>query len=63
MCTVSPSSTFDYIFSQLLNQIHSELERLRHPLILQNPEFSANPFQTIRIHAQNTLLKQAPTRS
>jgi len=33
-----------------------ELERLRHPLILTNSEFSANPFQTIRTHAQNTLL-------
>ncbi|KAJ3492478.1 hypothetical protein NLJ89_g11226 [Agrocybe chaxingu] len=34
-----------------------ELERLRHPLILKNPDFSSNPFQTIRTHAQNTLLK------
>ena len=34
----------------------SELERFRHPLILSNPEFSTNPFQTIRTHAQNTLL-------
>ncbi|EDR15640.1 uncharacterized protein LACBIDRAFT_300761 [Laccaria bicolor S238N-H82] len=34
-----------------------ELERLRHPLILQNPEFSSSPFETIRIHAQNTLLQ------
>jgi len=33
-----------------------ELERLRHPLILTNSEFSSNPFQTIRTHAQNTLL-------
>ncbi|KAF8912771.1 ribosome biogenesis protein SLX9-domain-containing protein [Gymnopilus junonius] len=29
-----------------------KLERLRHPLILTNSEFSANPFQTIRTHAQ-----------
>ncbi|KAF4623633.1 hypothetical protein D9613_001905 [Agrocybe pediades] len=35
-----------------------ELERLRHPLILTNPEFSSNPFQTIRTHAKNTLLPQ-----
>jgi len=34
-----------------------ELERLRHPLILQNPEFSSSPFETIRTHAQNTLLQ------
>jgi len=34
-----------------------EIERLRHPLILTNSEFSSNPFQTIRTHAQNTLLK------
>ncbi|KAJ7361623.1 ribosome biogenesis protein SLX9-domain-containing protein [Mycena albidolilacea] len=33
-----------------------EMEKLRHPLILANPEFSSNPFETIRIHAQNTLL-------
>ncbi|KAF8547126.1 hypothetical protein OG21DRAFT_1425404, partial [Imleria badia] len=34
-----------------------ELERLRHPLILTNPQYAANPFQTIRTHAQNTLEK------
>ncbi|KAJ6621254.1 ribosome biogenesis protein SLX9-domain-containing protein [Mycena sp. CBHHK59/15] len=34
-----------------------QLEKLRHPLILANPEFSTNPFQTIRTHAQNTLLQ------
>jgi len=33
-----------------------ELERLRHPLILANPNFASNPFQTIRTHAQNTLI-------
>jgi len=33
-----------------------ELERLRHPLILANPDFTLNPFQTIRTHAQNTLI-------
>ena len=33
-----------------------ELERLRHPLILANPDFTSNPFQTIRTHAQNTLI-------
>lgn len=32
-----------------------ELERLRHPLILNNSEFSSNPFQTIRTHTQNTI--------
>ncbi|KAF8140141.1 ribosome biogenesis protein SLX9-domain-containing protein [Boletus edulis] len=31
------------------------MERLRHPLILTNPQYAANPFQTIRTHAQNTL--------
>jgi len=36
-----------------------QLEKLRHPLILANAEFSSNPFQTIRIHAQNTLLKHS----
>ncbi|KAJ7925895.1 ribosome biogenesis protein SLX9-domain-containing protein [Mycena leptocephala] len=34
-----------------------QMEKLRHPLILGNAEFSSNPFQTIRTHAQNTLLK------
>ncbi|KAF9481434.1 hypothetical protein BDN70DRAFT_876421 [Pholiota conissans] len=37
-----------------------ELERLRHPLILTNSEFSSNPFKTIRTHLQNTLLKRPP---
>jgi len=32
-----------------------ETEKLRHPLILTNPQYAANPFQTIRTHAQNTL--------
>ncbi|KAI0814856.1 ribosome biogenesis protein SLX9-domain-containing protein [Irpex lacteus] len=34
-----------------------QAERMRIPLILSNPEFSANPFKTIRTHAQNTLVK------
>jgi hypothetical protein len=34
-----------------------ELERLRAPMILANPDYASNPFQTIRTHAQNTLLK------
>ncbi|KAI0694892.1 ribosome biogenesis protein SLX9-domain-containing protein [Cytidiella melzeri] len=34
-----------------------QAERLRIPLILSNPQFSANPFETIRTHAQNTLVK------
>ncbi|KAJ7293691.1 ribosome biogenesis protein SLX9-domain-containing protein [Mycena rebaudengoi] len=34
-----------------------ELEKLRHPLILANSDFSSNPFQTIRTHAQNTLVQ------
>ncbi|KAJ7038077.1 ribosome biogenesis protein SLX9-domain-containing protein [Mycena alexandri] len=34
-----------------------QMEKLRHPLILANAEFSSNPFQTIRTHAQNTLLQ------
>ncbi|KIJ21642.1 hypothetical protein PAXINDRAFT_165081 [Paxillus involutus ATCC 200175] len=38
-----------------------DMERLRHPLILSNPEFAANPFQTIRTHAQNTLEKYVPS--
>ncbi|KAJ7487716.1 ribosome biogenesis protein SLX9-domain-containing protein [Mycena galericulata] len=34
-----------------------QMEKLRHPLILANAEFASNPFQTIRTHAQNTLLQ------
>jgi len=37
-----------------------QIERLRHPMILSNPEYSSNPFQTIRTHAQNTLLMHEP---
>lgn len=33
---------------------NSVVEQLRQPLILFNPEFSSNPFQTLRTHAQNT---------
>ncbi|KAF5377451.1 hypothetical protein D9615_005306 [Tricholomella constricta] len=35
-----------------------QMEQVRHPLILSNPAFAANPFQTIRTHAQNTLVKR-----
>ncbi|KAF9499763.1 hypothetical protein BDN71DRAFT_60056 [Pleurotus eryngii] len=39
-----------------------ELEKLRQPLILSTPEFAASPFQTIRQHAANSLLKhQVPS--
>ncbi|KAF8640597.1 hypothetical protein AX17_000259 [Amanita inopinata Kibby_2008] len=34
-----------------------QLEKLRQPLVLSNPSFSVDPFQTIRTHAQNTLVK------
>ncbi|KAF5374794.1 hypothetical protein D9758_000162 [Tetrapyrgos nigripes] len=37
------------------------VERLRMPLIMSNPQFSSNPFQTIRTHAQNTLVKHEPS--
>jgi len=36
-------------------------ERFRQPLIRSNPEFAANPFETIRIHARNTLVPHKPT--
>ncbi|KAG6845750.1 hypothetical protein H0H87_003804 [Tephrocybe sp. NHM501043] len=35
-----------------------QVEQVRHPLILANPAFVSNPFETIRTHAQNTLLKR-----
>ncbi|KAI0271336.1 ribosome biogenesis protein SLX9-domain-containing protein [Gloeopeniophorella convolvens] len=31
-------------------------EQFRQPLILATPEFAANPFETIRTHARNTLV-------
>lgn len=37
--------------------LHRQTEKLRIPLILSNPAFASNPFQTIRTHAQNTLVK------
>ncbi|KAI1793882.1 ribosome biogenesis protein SLX9-domain-containing protein [Ganoderma leucocontextum] len=37
-----------------------QVERMRIPMILATPEFAANPFQTIRMHAQNSLLKHEP---
>lgn len=49
-----------YAVSLIQAVIFSEMERLRHPLILSNPAFSSNPFKTIRTHAQNTLLKHQP---
>jgi len=33
-----------------------QIERIRQPLIRNNTTFSANPFETIRLHAQNTLI-------
>jgi len=40
-----------------------QTERLRMPLIRSNPQFSASPFETIRTHAQNTLVKhQVPEK-
>lgn len=44
-----------------LTSLDRKIERLRHPLILSNPQFGSNPFQTIRTHAQNTLIKHVPT--
>ncbi|KAG7099322.1 hypothetical protein E1B28_001180 [Marasmius oreades] len=40
-----------------------QTERMRHPLILSNSHFSSNPFQTIRTHAENTLVKHSPPES
>ncbi|KZS96068.1 hypothetical protein SISNIDRAFT_336074 [Sistotremastrum niveocremeum HHB9708] len=38
-----------------------KLEQFRHPLVLSNPEFRKNPFQTLRTHVQNTLVKHNPS--
>jgi len=38
-----------------------QLEKKRHPMILGNVAYASNPFETIRTHAQNTLVKhQSP---
>jgi len=34
-----------------------KLERIRHSMVIANPDFKANPFRAIRTHAQNTLVK------
>jgi len=39
-----------------------KLERIRHPMIIANSDFKANPFRAIRTHAQNTLVKNTPTQ-
>ncbi|KAI0313554.1 hypothetical protein OF83DRAFT_1140909 [Amylostereum chailletii] len=39
---------------------YSKVEQFRMPQILANPEFIANPFQTIRTHAKNTLIQHQP---
>lgn len=38
-----------------------QAERLRVPMILSNPDYTTNPFQTIRTHAENTLVKHSTT--
>lgn len=42
---------------QQLTLCYRALERMRIPKILSTSAFSANPFETIRKHAQNTLVK------
>jgi hypothetical protein len=44
-------------WSSIILPSNSVVEQLRQPLILSNPEFSSNPFQTLRTHAQNSLSK------
>jgi len=34
-----------------------QLEQTRQPFVLSNPTYASNPFQVIRTHAQNTLVK------
>jgi ribosome biogenesis protein SLX9 len=40
-----------------------KLERIRHPMIIANSDFKANPFHAIRTHATNTLVKNTPAQS
>ncbi|KAF8622253.1 hypothetical protein AX15_007192 [Amanita polypyramis BW_CC] len=35
-----------------------QLEQMRQPLVLSNPAFALNPFQAVRTHAENTLVKR-----
>jgi hypothetical protein len=44
---------FFFFFNVATNR---KAERFRQPLIRSNPEFAANPFETIRTHARNTLV-------
>lgn len=46
----------------LYTTLCSQLEKMRIPMILSNPAFASNPFETIRTHAQNTLLKHEPAQ-
>lgn len=38
---------------------HSQKEAARLPQILSHPSYAASPFETIRLHAQNTLVQRA----
>jgi len=46
---------FDFFFFKT-PLLRRKAERFRQPLIRSNPEFASNPFETIRTHAQNTLI-------
>jgi hypothetical protein len=55
-------SLFSLVLQGTLNIPCRQVEQFRQPLIRSNPEFASNPFQTIRTHAQNTLIKhRTPT--
>jgi ribosome biogenesis protein SLX9 len=43
----------------VLSPYARKLERMRHSMVIANSHFKANPFQVIRTHAQNTLVKHA----
>ena len=51
----------DRCFFFFLSWPHRKAVRFRQPLIRADPAFAANPFGTIRTHAQNTLVPRPAT--
>ena len=48
---------FPWRWSAETNSFFRKVEKLRQPLLISTPEFKQNPFQAIRTHAENTLVK------
>jgi len=68
--TLAPTSKFSMIGKGRKRSLSSsqrkralKMEQMWYPLILADQDFAANPFQAIRMHAENTLLKHIPPDS